>query len=326
MSSFWGSTVELKRIRSPKDLRRPSTPSEKPHISKPYISTSGASSNLTLRSNRTVHAPPIPPQGLRRFSEVDPILPSPTVESPSCESEVDFTQSDESGQSFSQLFSYPTAEDDIKWKPPPNILSSLNSGLSHEVDPIEAEQWEGELNLFPPVPLPKDIPGRLTPLTISLSPSSSEVSSSMTGLSLSGPESRFTDHSDHYEDQLLTPPPSDTSGSTKHLSITSLAVSTAATTGQEPAQSSRWSEDSGVDGRPSISTNPEAPPNPRQHKLLDVIYREMHAARCVNLAPISLIDGRIRMHFTSTCYFLRFSWVGVLLTSFSLKMSERANL
>ena len=119
LSSLCGSTVGLKRIRSPKDLRRPSTPGERPQISKPYTSTSRALPNLTPRSNRTAHAPPVPPQGLRRLSEMDPMLPPPTVGSLSCEPGVDFTQSNKPGQSFSRLFSYPTTEDGIKWKPPP---------------------------------------------------------------------------------------------------------------------------------------------------------------------------------------------------------------
>lgn len=283
-------------------------------------------SNLTLRSNTTIQAPQMSPQGLHVIGERDTgfSLPPVTVESPIDELEYEFLQGDWSPQSLSPPFPYPTPEDDRRWQPPPNILSSLDSGLFHELEPRELNQWEGDL-LIPPVPPAKDIPGRSTPLAISLSPSSSDVSSSVTGLSLSGPDSRFTDHSDHNEDQSISPT-SRRSGPRKYQSTTSLAINTSSSTGRAPSQNDHSTNDSGVDSSPIISTSAEMPPNPRQHKLLDVIYTEMHAARSVNLAPISLIDNCIRTHFKSKCYLLRFSCVGNILTAFSFKASIRACL
>ena len=157
----------------------------------------------------------------------------------------------------------------------------------------------GEPNLIPPPPLPKDIPGWSAPLTVSPSPQPGEVSSSNPGLSLSGPESWFTDHADYHEGQLLTPP-SDTSGSTKHLPAASFTASTATTTGQDPPQSSHWSEDSGINSRPSISTSPEAPPNLRQPHS-DALYEYV-------------------------LYFFTFPELAPYFLLFSLKMSKRANL
>ena len=322
MSSASESSVVLKSTYSTKDLRGSSPSGGRPPFSKPYLNKSGTSSNLTLRSSTTVHAPPVPSQELHRFGERDlprMPLPLPPVESPNDDSEVDFLQNDESPQSLSPPQSYPTTEDDMQRKPPPNILSSLNSGLFHEVDPIESSQWEE--NLIPPAPPPKVIPGRSTSMAISLSPSSSDVSTSATGLSLSASESRFTDHSsDHNDDQLFSST-SATSEPTKLLSTTSSAASTSCTTNQAPTLNSHWSDDSGVDIRPVIAKKPDIPPNPRQHRLLDVIYTEMHAARSVNLTPIGLIENRIRTHFKSTCYLLRLSCLGILLTSFSFQTS-----
>lgn len=299
---------------SAKDLHRPSTSGGTP---KPYLNKSGTSSNSTLKSNRTLHAPPpIPSQELHRFGEEDLVLSLPRVESPSDYLGVDFLQGDDSSLSLSRQFSNLAPEDDRK--PPPNILSSLNSGFFYELEPVD--QWE-EKPIIPPAPPPKDIPGRLTPLTLSLTPSSSDISSSATNLSLSGPGSRFTDQSDHVEDQLLSPS-SDLSGRMKYPLNTSPAASTSCSTGQAPPPSSRWSDDS-MDNRPRVSTTPEMPPNPRQHKLLDVIYTEMHAARSVNLAPVRLIENRIRMHFKGAPVFSVFPALVSSLLSHSRRSCAR---
>lgn len=275
-------------------------------FSKPYLNKSGTSSNSTLRSNTTIHVPPVPPQGLPRFSEMDLRLALPLVDNPSDELEPDFLQDDESPRSLSEQLPSPPPEDDMRWKPPPNILSSLNSGFFDESDsePTESNEWEEKLDLNPPVPPPKDIPGPSTSLRTSLSPSSSDVSTSATGLSLSGPDNRFADHSDH-NDWLS--PTHDSSGVGRDLSTTSLAISTTCTTGPALSQNCISTEDSGADKSPIISVNAETPPNPRQHNLLDTIYTEMHTARSVNLAPISLIENRIRTHFMSACLSSPFS-------------------
>ncbi|KAL1742349.1 hypothetical protein HDZ31DRAFT_43460 [Schizophyllum fasciatum] len=41
----------------------------------------------------------------------------------------------------------------------------------------------------------------------------------------------------------------------------------------------------------------DIPPNPRDHSVLEHIYNEMHAARFVNLAPLSLLANTLRLHF-----------------------------
>lgn len=57
-----------------------------------------------------------------------------------------------------------------------------------------------------------------------------------------------------------------------------------------------------VDQRPRASLDTTAmsediPPNPRDHSVLEHIYNEMHAARFVNLAPLSLLANTLRLHF-----------------------------
>ena len=42
----------------------------------------------------------------------------------------------------------------------------------------------------------------------------------------------------------------------------------------------------------------ERPPtDPRDHSLLETIYNEMHAARFVNLEPLSLLTNLLPLHF-----------------------------
>ncbi|KAL0956355.1 hypothetical protein HGRIS_002505 [Hohenbuehelia grisea] len=46
-----------------------------------------------------------------------------------------------------------------------------------------------------------------------------------------------------------------------------------------------------------LRTAPKPPPNPRDHTLLELIYNEMHAARFINLAPISLLSNSLGLYF-----------------------------
>jgi hypothetical protein len=46
-----------------------------------------------------------------------------------------------------------------------------------------------------------------------------------------------------------------------------------------------------------LRTLPKAPPNPRDHSLLEGIYNEMNAARFINLAPLSLLANMVGLHF-----------------------------
>jgi len=44
---------------------------------------------------------------------------------------------------------------------------------------------------------------------------------------------------------------------------------------------------------------PGAPLNPRDHSLLEYIYTEMHAARFINLSPLSLLANSLPIYFNS---------------------------
>ncbi|KAJ7761578.1 hypothetical protein DFH07DRAFT_957173 [Mycena maculata] len=46
-----------------------------------------------------------------------------------------------------------------------------------------------------------------------------------------------------------------------------------------------------------LRTLPKAPPNPRDHSLLEGIYIEMNATRFINLAPLSLLANMVGLHF-----------------------------
>lgn len=290
-----------------KVLRRPG--GGRSSSSRPYINTTKALSNLTLGSNTTINALPAPTQPPPVFDERVPPLSLPPVEIASEDFEIDFLQEeqeDEFEELITQLFSDTPPGDAGRWKPPANILSSQNSGFFHEEESVEPNEWDENLAGIPPIPPPKDIPARSNPLTIPLSSSSSEVSSS-TGLSLSVPESRFSDHSDDEGRSFLT---SVTSVPMKSLSTISLAITAKRSPRRvaPPLQNSTSNESSGADASSIASPTAEMPPNPRQHKLLDVIYAEMHAARSVNLSPISLIENQIRAHFKSTCCFPYVFW------------------
>ncbi|KAJ6585074.1 hypothetical protein B0H19DRAFT_1108040 [Mycena capillaripes] len=46
-----------------------------------------------------------------------------------------------------------------------------------------------------------------------------------------------------------------------------------------------------------LRTLPKAPPNPRDHSLLEGIYIEMNATRFINLSPLSLLANLVGLHF-----------------------------
>jgi hypothetical protein len=49
----------------------------------------------------------------------------------------------------------------------------------------------------------------------------------------------------------------------------------------------------------SMRPAPGAPLNPRDHSLLEYIYTEMHAARFINLSPLSLLANSLPVYFKS---------------------------
>ena len=304
--------------------------------SSPYSNAIGSSSNPMLGSNTSINILPIPAQNLDKFGERDPALALPPAESTNGKLEVGFPQNgqnDDQRRTRSRSFSCPTPEDDGQRRTTTshefgpfdlstvgmhdhaqqirssNVRNSRNSNFLADVEPTESNRRDKKLSLVPP-PLPaKDIPGRSKPRAIPYGLLSNEFSNSTTGLSRSAPD-RSTDHFDRNGSQLLSPT-FEPSKPMKSLSTSSLAISTNRSIGQI-SSSQRSGYSNGNSGAGSItihSPSAEMPPNPRQHKLLEVIYTEMHAARFVNLAPLSLLENYIRTYFKSMCCPIFSSWL-----------------
>lgn len=49
-----------------------------------------------------------------------------------------------------------------------------------------------------------------------------------------------------------------------------------------------------------LRTLPRPPANPRDHRLLEKIYKEMHGSRFINLSPLSLLANSIGLYFKGT--------------------------
>ena len=320
------SPVTLNQKHSPKRTHRPVSSGGRLPPSKPYLNATGTSSNLMLRSNASINIP-IPTQKLHELGERGPSLAVPPVESANGKLGVDFPRNghnDDPGLARTRSFSYPTPEDDEQRRSTPsrefepfdlnavgmhdhaqqvrhsNTQNSQNSGVLADMEPIASNRRDKKLTVVsPPLPL-KDIPRRSKPQAISSRSSLNEIPRSTTGLSRSVPD-RF----DRNRDQLLSPTPG-SSKPMKSLSTSSLAISASRSTGRVPVllQNSHSSDNSST-GNAINSPNPDIPPNPRQHKLLEVMYTEMHAARFVNLAPLSLLENYIRSYFRSMCFSLR---------------------
>lgn len=72
-------------------------------------------------------------------------------------------------------------------------------------------------------------------------------------------------------------------------------------------RSKRPATSSGIAGRRSPATAgvspfltrslPKEPPNPRNHTLLETIYKEMQASRFINLSPLSILPNALGLHF-----------------------------
>lgn len=311
----------------------------------PHSSASVSSSDLVLVPNANTNAVPMSTQTLHKFGEGDPSLTLPPVENTSGKLEVDFPQYGQSGDPMrarTRSFSCSTSENDgqrrstasrefgpfslktvgmhghVKQVRPSNDQSSPNSGVLADVEPIESNRRDRKLIVILPAPPPKDIPERSKPQSMPSSSPANNVSNPMTGLSRSVPD-RFTDHRDRNRDQLLSPTLG-SSKSIKSMSTSSLAISTSRSSGRvPPSQQNGHSSDNSGPGDAVSSPSTEIPPNPRQHKLLEVIYTEMHAARFVNLAPLNLLENHIRTYFKSTCRFSCFPWIDHQLTSLLLQ-------
>jgi len=320
--SIPGSSTTPNQKHPAKKMHRPVSSGGRLPSPKPYLGTTRSSSNLMVGSNTNVNVVVMPTQTLHEFGEGDPPLTLPPVRDTNGRLEVNFPQvgqNGDPGRARTRSFSYPTPGDDGQQRSsasrefgpfdlntvsmhghaqqvrPSNVQNSQNRSVLTDVEPIESNRRDTKLIIIPPVPPPKDIPGRSKPQSIPSSSSSSNVSNPTTGLSRSVPD-RFTD-------QLLSPT-LESSKPMKSLSTSSLAISTNRSTGQVPSllQNSHSSDNSGAGNSPTI----EIPPNPRQHKLLEIIYTEMHTARFVNLAPLSLLENYIRTYFESTCWFSYF--------------------
>jgi len=321
------SSASLNRKHSTKKTHSPISSGGGFQPPKLYFNTAGTSSNLMLGSNTSIHHLPMPPQNLDRFGGRDSPLTLPPAENTSGKSEVDLPRnrrSEESRQARARSFSDPTPEDDgqrrtaathdfepfdlntigmhdhVQQVRSSHVRNPRHSGVLADVEPIDPGQQDW-LTAIPPVPPLKDIPERSRPQAIPSSSSSNEIFVSTTGLSRSMPE-RFPDH------QLLSPPLEATGPKlVKSLSTSSLAISHNRSTGPVSplSQGGRSDGNSGVGNTsPTQSPSPAMPPNPREHKLLELIYTEMHAARFINLAPLSLLENYIRTYFKSGSRFL----------------------
>jgi hypothetical protein len=284
---------------------------------KPDSSATGSSPDSMLGSNGNVNTVLMPTQTPPKFGEGSPHLTLPLVEDMNGKLEVDFPygwQNEDPKRVRTRSFSYPTSEDDGQRKPAANrelgpsdlntvgthghaqqasdVQNSRNSGLLTDVEPIESNRRDRKLIVIQPAPPPKDIPGRSRPQPIPSSWSFNGTPNPTTGLSRSVPDSL----TGHNRDQLLSP----TIGPSKpikSLSTSSLAITTSHFTRRVPSLRRKGAK--GVVKSPTA----EIPPNPRQHRLLEIIYAEMHAARFVNLAPLSLLDNHIQTYFKSAYWF-----------------------
>ena len=292
---------------------------------------SGSSVASNKNSTKKAHRPPSP-------AGRDHPSTSPSVGNTNGKSELDLLQnqqSEESRQARARALTYPTLEDDGQRKYSANrelepfalstvgmhdhaqqvrsshTRNSRSSGVLTDTEPIEPNRLDRNLTAaFPaPPPLPKGILGRSEPQTIPSSLSSNEVSSSANGISWSAPD-RLVEDFDRTGHQLPSPTLDVTASKPrKALSTSSLGVYSNHSTDQVPPlpQNARSNYNLGSDNTSSIhSPKMDGPPNPRQHKLLEVIHSEMHAARFVNLAPLSLLENYVRTYFRSMCSFLCF--------------------
>ncbi|KAF9644594.1 hypothetical protein BDM02DRAFT_3121636 [Thelephora ganbajun] len=323
--SVSGGSATLDMRQSAKGMRRPASSGGRLPSSKPYFGATGTSSSSIFGSSMGMAVLPMPTQKLHGFGERVHPLTLPPVESTNGRLEVDFPQNgqnEDPRQARTRSLSCPTPEDDGQRRSiasheseqfdlstvgmhdhaqqvrSSNVRNSRNSGILTDMELVESNRLEKMLTVVPPAPPPKDIPGRSRPQAIRPSSSSSnEASSSTAGLSRSVPD-RIIDRFDRNGDQTLS---LEVSKPTKSLSTSSLAISASHSTGQvRPLlQNHHLNDNSTTDNAVIHSPSTEIPPNPREHKLLEVIYTEMHAARFVNLAPLSLLENYIRTYFGS---------------------------
>ena len=310
--SVSGSSTTLDQKHSPK-MHRPSSAGGGPPLPKPYFNTGGTSSNLMSGSNTSINLIPMPVPQLHKRSGRDRPLTLPPAETTSGELEVSFTrngQNEESKQARARSFSCPTPEEDgqrrttasreseqfdlstvgmhdhVQQVRSSHVRNPRNSAVLTDTEPVEPTRQDKRfVAVLPaPPPLPRDIPIRSKPQGIPSGAWSGGVSGSTDGLPRSAPE-RVADYSDQTGDQL-SPTFGAATKPMKSLSTSSL----------------------GICSSPILrSPIPEIPTNPRQHNLLEVIYSEMHAARFVNLAPLSLLENYVRTYFKSMCRFSVFS-------------------
>lgn len=330
-----GTPTTPNQDHSAEDSHRPTSSAGGFPSPESHSSTGGATSHLTLGSSAKTNATPAPARTPHSFGEGDPPLTLTPPESTDDKLEVGFPrceQNDSPKRARTRSLSCPTPEEDEQRR---SIASRgfrpsfVNAAGTHDhlhrarssnsrypsisiltdMESIESNRHYGKHTMIPsPLP-PTDIPGKQKPRLIpSISPSA--VSDSGAGLSRSVPD-RFTDRNG---DQLLSPAPG-SARPIKSLSTSSLAISTSRSAGEAPPprRNDLSSDASGADNSISSPTA-EIPPNPRQHKILEVIYTEMHAVRFVNLAPLRLLENYIRTYFKSTHQFPP-PWADLLLTS-----------
>lgn len=324
---------------------RPVTPDQKPPVgtvhrsmssggrppsSKPNLTTTGPSANSIFGFNTNLNILPVPVPRPRphKFGARDHLLTLPQVENTNGRLDIGFTkngQIEEPRHGRARSLSCPTPEDDRQWRFTPSrefepfdlnavgvhaqqarssrVHNPRNSGVPTDTESTEPARpdlsyLEGPL---PPLPSPMDIPQRSRPQAISFSLSSNEASDSVVRLSRSVPDT-ISGRSPSTTLEATT------SGPVKSLSTSSLDIRPRHSTERALPllQNNNSNSNLGTDNSPIIRhLNPDIPANPRRHKLLEVIYSEMHMARFVNLAPLSLLENCVQTYFKSMCRFLR---------------------
>jgi len=321
------------RYHPAQEMHRPPLPDVILSPPAPHPTVTGTSTDLMLETRASMDllsSFPVPPQVPEESDESDPPLTLPPMENTNGRLEVDFQRDRQNGDprlARARSFSCPTQEDDGYWISTSSLdlaqfgLSTFevydqnqlihSSGIRDSPtlpdEPIESNRQDKKITVVPPpFPPPRDIPDRRRPRAIRYTHSSSDLSSiTATGLSRSVPESVIEQR--HRNGNQLLSPTVGSSKPTRSSSTPSLAINISHPTEQVPPlpRNDHSSDGSGADNF-IHSPKLEIPPNPRHHKLLEVIYAEMHAARVVNLAPLSLLENYIRTYFKSACLFLPF--------------------
>ncbi|KAK0464444.1 uncharacterized protein EV420DRAFT_1638002 [Desarmillaria tabescens] len=108
-------------------------------------------------------------------------------------------------------------------------------------------------------------------------------------------------------EQRLTAPSTFNATASQHRRNSDERLVTRSPTIFGASRSKRPSTSTGIEGRRSpgkaavspflTRSLPKEPPNPRDHSLLETIYKEMQASRFINTSPLSLLPNALGLHF-----------------------------